>query len=367
GQGLDTGVIGTINHHLRDKIWPTELTTPGSVELHGRLRDFADHGAKALAIEVSSHALSQHRGEYIDFDAAIFTNLTRDHLDYHSTMDEYFAAKAKLFTGLLPRSKKSRKAAVINSDDSYGRQLAAIAKAPVVTFGQSQSDFKFEILSEDFSGSQIQYDFRGSRHAVKVKIPCRYNVYNAAGALACVLALGLDAAKARSDLESFMGVKGRLERVVHGRKFHVFVDYAHTDDALTNVLDSLGAIRAKQAQKSRIITVFGCGGDRDKGKRPLMAQAAVRGSDFVVITSDNPRTEDPDKIIQDIVAGVPKTALGKTVLTETLRRDAIETALEIAQDGDVVLIAGKGHEDYQIIGKQKYPFSDVEIVREILS
>ncbi|MEQ1876780.1 MAG: cyanophycin synthetase, partial [Bdellovibrionia bacterium] len=208
--------------------------------------------------------------------------------------------------------------------------------------------------------------FRGSSYQTNLGIPCRYNVYNAAGALAVTAGLGFDVAKSVRALEDFKGVKGRLERVVHSRKFHVFVDYAHTDDALINVLDSLRSIRAKARLQSRIITVFGCGGDRDKGKRPLMAKAAVAGSDVVVVTSDNPRTENPEAIIQDILAGVPKELLGKSVLTEVLRRDAIETALEIARDGDVVLIAGKGHEDYQIIGTKKFPFSDVETVREIL-
>lgn len=365
--GFPTGVIGTIDHHLGSKTWPTTLTTPGSLELFGRLADFVKEGAKALSIEVSSHAIEQHRGEFIAFDATIFTNLTRDHLDYHGTLDNYFETKAKLFTDLFPRSSKKKKVAAINVDDSYGRELAKRNRMPVLTFGQNEADLKFAVLNEDFSGTKVALNFRGGEHELSLKIPCRYNVYNSMGALAALVGLGFDLTQLLKALSEFSGVKGRLERVVNSRGLHVFVDYAHTDDALNNVLDSLKTIRSKSHSKAKIITVFGCGGDRDKGKRPLMAKAAVAGSDVVVVTSDNPRTENPQTIIQDILAGVPKDVLGKTVLTEIQRRDAIETALKIAGPGDVVLIAGKGHEDYQIVGTQKFPFSDVETVREILS
>jgi UDP-N-acetylmuramoyl-L-alanyl-D-glutamate--2,6-diaminopimelate ligase len=365
-RGRATGVIGTIDHHLKKKVWATGLTTPGSLELYGRLSDFVREGAEALSIEVSSHAITQHRGEFIDFDAAIFTNLTRDHLDYHGTFENYFETKAKLFTELLPRSKKKLKAAAINIDDPYGRELANRTKIPTLTFGQSSADLNFTVVSEDFSGSKVNVEFKGDSFAFELKIPCRYNIYNSLGAVAALAGLGFDVSESLSLLSSFSGVKGRLERVNHSQPFHVLVDYAHTDDALNNVLDSLKTIRSKSGLKAKIITVFGCGGDRDKGKRPLMAKAAVAGSDVVIVTSDNPRTESPDDIIRDILAGVPKDILGKTVLTEVQRRDAIETALKIAGPGDVVLIAGKGHEDYQIIGTQKFPFSDVETVKEIL-
>jgi UDP-N-acetylmuramoyl-L-alanyl-D-glutamate--2,6-diaminopimelate ligase len=364
-QGLVTGVIGTINHHVGEKIWPTNLTTPDSIELHRRLREFSDHGAKALAIEVTSHAIDQYRGNSIVFDAAIFTNLTRDHLDYHSDMENYFLTKTRLFTEILARSESKRKTAVINIDDEYGRKLHSIYSGKTMTFGTHDATLNYKILSEDFSGSTIAVRCPKGDVEFKLPIPCRYNVANAMGALAAAVAVDLDFMEAAFSLSGISGIKGRLERVENRLGLHIFVDYAHTDDALKNVLNSLREIRKNLKANSKIITVFGCGGDRDKGKRPLMAIAAVNGADHVIVTSDNPRTENPQSIINDVMAGVPQELIGKKVEAEIHRRRAIEKSIRMANKGDVVLIAGKGHEDYQIIGTERLPFSDVETVKEL--
>lgn len=365
--GLKTGVIGTINHHLGEKIWPSELTTPDAITLQRRMRDFVALEAKAVAFEVSSHAIDQGRAEGISFSCVIFTNLTRDHLDYHKNMDDYFAAKEKLFSELIAHPSEKSVVAIINADDEWGKKIRVASRAQHWTYGESQSDFQFQILESSFSGTRFRLNC--PRGVIEMRSPLigRHNVYNAVAAIAATVAAGASLEVCVQGLKNFKGVPGRLQRVESPSQVHVFVDYAHTDDALKTVLSLLNDIGHKHKNKSRIITVFGCGGDRDKGKRPLMAKAAIEGSDYVFVTSDNPRTEDPMRIVQDILTGVPKELLNSKVFVEIDRREAIRRAIEYAHPHDVVLIAGKGHENYQIIGDKKNDFSDVQVAGEILS
>lgn len=364
--GWPCGVIGTINHHLQEKVWPTDLTTPDAVSLQGRLREFVDFHAKCLAFEVSSHALAQHRVDGIDFDVGIFTNLTRDHLDYHQTMENYFAAKERLFSELLAQSGKANPAAIINTDDEWGRKIKVPAKVRKIDYGQNSQQFTFTLRSEDFSGSHFQLKSPEGTYDGFVPVIGLHNVYNSVAALAAGFAVGVPVAQGLKALKSYVGVLGRLERVPNSKGLNVFVDYAHTSDALEKVLTALAQVRANSRVQSKITTVFGCGGDRDKGKRPMMLQTALRFSDRVVLTSDNPRTEDPQQIINDCLANLTGVQDRQQLKTEVKRKDAIHIALSDAQENDVILIAGKGHEDYQIIGREKLPFSDVQVVKEFL-
>ena len=365
GLGHLTGVIGTVDHHIGTTKWATQLTTPGSSELTSRLQDFARLGAKALAMEVSSHALSQYRADGVPFNVAVFTNLTRDHLDFHYDMEQYFSAKRRLFTELLPEVRLP-KGAAINVDDEYGRKLSKSLKVSLMTFGEVDADITYKILRQDFAGSELELEFLGVKMPLALRVPCKHNVQNALAAVAATVLLGMEKEKVLELISTFSGVKGRLEFVPNPRNLHIFVDYAHTDDALRSVLTSLNIIRDKQEQdlkrRPKIITVFGCGGDRDRGKRPLMMDAASELSDTVIVTSDNPRTEDPNSILEDILRKVNPQELEQNVFREVDRRKAIGMAISRAQAGDVVLIAGKGHEEYQILGTQKVHFSDVEIV-----
>lgn len=365
--GLLTGVLGTIDHHLGNRKWEASLTTPDPMTLQGRLREFADLGARAVAFEVSSHALVQARADAIQFDAAIFTNLTRDHLDYHHTMDAYFAAKMRLFTELLERSNKKNVFAIVNTDDEWGKKVVPATRARLVTFGQSGQDFSFQVSKTDFSGTEFKLVLKAAGRTMRGFIPLVgiHNIYNAVGALAAAVSVGIPLDLVMASLERFAGVPGRLQRVLNDKGKNVFVDYAHTPDALEKVLGSLDAIRLAARTGGRIFTVFGCGGDRDTGKRPLMMKAALKGSDIVILTSDNPRTEDPQKIISDCLQGAAANDRSR-LQVEVDRKSAIALALSQAHPGDVILIAGKGHEDYQILGTQKIPFSDVQVAWELL-
>lgn len=359
------GVIGTINHHYRDRVWPTELTTPDPVQFQHRLREFVDLGASAVALEVSSHALSQSRVDEVPFDVAVFTNLTRDHLDYHKAMADYFEAKHKLFRDLLSSSTKPHPTAVINADDEYGRQIEVAPNVRKWLYGTSpHSHLNFTVHEQSFAGTRFTLRTPFGEQEFRLPMVGLHNVSNACGAIGAALAAGISLADCAAALGALRGVNGRLDSVPNSKGVHVFVDYAHTDDALATVLHYLNEIRASVG--GELITVFGCGGDRDKGKRPLMARAALKGSDKVVLTSDNPRTEDPEKILDDAQAGIPDAKLGVDLYREVDRRKGIAKALELARAGDVVLIAGKGHEDYQILGTTKVPFSDFQVVKEIL-
>lgn len=364
--GWRTGVLGTINHHFGSRVWESQLTTPDALVLHKRLAEFRALGAEAAAFEVSSHALAQHRADALPFDVAVFTNLTRDHLDYHQNMENYFATKERLFREVLGRSPKAQLWAIINGDDPWARKLQVSDRARTWTYGQGAMDFRFHVRQQSFGGTVFNLKTPRGEIDVRLKLPGLHNVYNATAAMAVGLAAGASLATCEAAMAQFSGVPGRLQPVSNAQGFHVFVDYAHTDDALKSVLSALGEVRRQCQQENRILTVFGCGGDRDKGKRPLMARAAVAGSDLVFVTSDNPRTEDPERIIQDCVAGLPPEVLNQTVFTEVDRRAAIGRALQTAQVGDVILIAGKGHENYQIIGTEQRPFDDAEVVKNWL-
>lgn len=371
--GWPTGVLGTINHHLGDKKWEAELTTPDPVTLQKRMREFNALNAKAVAFEVSSHALDQGRADQIPFDVGVFTNLTRDHLDYHQDMESYFSAKQKLFSELLRNSPKPQTFAILNADDPYGKKIKVGDGVRRWFYSEAKngrqdqnSDFSFKIVDLGYWGSQFTLATPRGSVEVKLPIPGKHNVYNSVAALAVAVAAGMSLDRAAAALTTFKGVPGRLEAVENSKGIHVFVDYAHTDDALQSVLNTLGDIRRLVQANNKIITVFGCGGDRDKGKRPLMAQVAERLSDLVIITSDNPRTEEPSSIIEDCLKGLNEVQLKQKVKTEVDRRKAIASALQFAEEGDVILIAGKGHEKYQIIGKEKKPFDDVAVAKEIL-
>ena len=360
-----TGVLGTIDHHLGDKIWQSQLTTPDPVTLNRRLYEFLALGAKASVFEISSHALVQNRADSIEFDAVVFTNLTRDHLDYHGSMENYFQAKEKLFSELPWKTNKNC-TAVINIGDPAGQKLEVAEKCEVITYGECQSDLQIQVMASDYSGTQFRVKTRSGETQSRIPLPGRHNVYNAVAAAAVGMAAGRSLNSCLESLAHFQGVPGRLQPVSNDKGLHVFVDYAHTDDALKAVLTTLQNIRKSMGTKNKIITVFGCGGDRDKGKRPLMARAALELSDFVMVTSDNPRTEDPMQIIQDIIVDTDKEASKNRLEVEVDRREAIRKALGHAKSGDVVLIAGKGHESYQIVGEVKKDFSDVSIAKDLM-
>ncbi|MBL7687883.1 MAG: UDP-N-acetylmuramoyl-L-alanyl-D-glutamate--2,6-diaminopimelate ligase [Bdellovibrionaceae bacterium] len=347
------------------------MTTPDPLTFQTRLQEFIDAGAQAVALEVSSHALDQARVDGVDFDVAIFTNLTRDHLDYHQTMDHYFASKARLFTELLVQSRKSAKFGVIHFDDPWGEKLSKQASSvEVLTFGRRPgARYQYEILQHGFEGARFSIRDTATAEVpaseFSIQMPGLHNVQNAVSAVLAARALGIADRAIREALGALKGVAGRLERVPNDQGLNVFVDYAHTDDALRSILRSLDAIRQESGQTARLITVFGCGGDRDKGKRPMMCRAALDHSDLVVVTSDNPRSEDPDAIIDDIFAGARNEERDKMERCVD-RRQAIQLAISLAKPGDVVLIAGKGHEKTQTIGDRVFEFSDVSVTEQIL-
>ncbi|MHB1862707.1 MAG: UDP-N-acetylmuramoyl-L-alanyl-D-glutamate--2,6-diaminopimelate ligase [Gemmatimonadaceae bacterium] len=326
------------------------LTTPGPVELQRVFRALVDAGGRTVAMELSSHALDQRRAEGVAFAAAVFTNLTRDHLDYHQTMDAYFRAKARLLEQLAPGGTVA-----VNADDAAWLALPAVGRR--VRFGVASPEA--EVRAEDVvlgpSGSAWTLVMGGERHPLLLPLIGDFNISNALGAAAAAWGMGLAPAAIAERLASLPQVPGRLERIAD--RPAVLRDYAHTPDALARALDAL-----RPFTRGRLICVFGAGGDRDRGKRPLMGAVAADKADVVVITSDNPRTEDPEKIIDDVVAGIART----DYLRMADRRDAIARALELAAPDDLVLLAGKGHETYQVIGTTNVPFDEKQIVRDVL-
>lgn len=359
--GVACGVMGTINHHFKDKVWPTGLTTPDAETFFARAREFTNLGARAFAMEVSSHSLHQKRVP-IHFDVALFTNFTRDHLDYHKTMDEYFRAKQLLFTEHL--KKTGDVFAIINTDDPALKSLRTAEKATRMTFGKANADFTFQIHSMTLDGTQFSITEGGSSYAYHSPMIGEHNVYNVVGSVVVARALGVSHETCQKALRNFSGVPGRLQKVIapSGRGPHVFVDYAHTPDALEKTLSTLRAV-CKGQQK--ITAVFGCGGDRDPGKRPTMGRIAAENSDRVVVTSDNPRSEDPQAILQQIIAGMGSHQRSHIVV-EVDRKKAIINAIENAAPDDAILIAGKGHENYQILKDKTVDFDDASVAREIL-
>ena len=353
------GLIGTVRYEVGDRILPAARTTPESLELQDLLWQMRSAGCKAVAMEVSSHALMQARVRGVEFDVAIFTNLTQDHLDYHKTMDAYFEAKARLFTELGGQVKKKGKA-VINIDDRYGAQLAArIEKnVPVISYGVgARADFRASNVRIDFNGTSYQLDAGGKSYLVRLPQIGQFNVYNSLAAIAGAHALGVDVRSAVLALATAPAVPGRLEAVPAQRNFRVFVDYAHTDDALLNVIRT-----CRELNPARLIVVFGCGGTRDKTKRPRMGAVVDQQADFSIITSDNPRQEEPLAIIADIKPGM--TRGNYEVIVD--RKEAIFKAIAMAAPRDIILIAGKGHETYQEFADHTEPFDDVAVARQAL-
>jgi UDP-N-acetylmuramoyl-L-alanyl-D-glutamate--2,6-diaminopimelate ligase len=355
-------LVGTIEYHLGAKVLPAPHTTPEALELQQLFRETLDVGGSEAVMEVSSHALVQQRTYGIPFDVAVFTNLTRDHLDYHKSMDEYFAAKRVLFEG---DGTEPPRVAVLNGDDAAGLSLAEFCRgrsAEVVTYGLSKGDVHASKVDVNPRGTRFELNTTKGNVAVASPLIGRVNVYNILAASAAALARGCSLQAAAAGTSALLRVPGRFERVDCGQPFTVVVDYAHTDDALRN-LTSLAREFVKP-NAGRVITVFGCGGDRDRAKRPLMGEAAGKGSDLVVLTSDNPRSEDPLSIINDAIVGLWRSAA--VFKTEPDRRNAVRIAVGEARAGDIVLIAGKGHEQVQILRSGTIPFDDRTVAAEIL-
>lgn len=355
--GGTPGVAGTVDCRLAGKRLLTAVnTTPISLELTRLMARLRDGGASHALLEVSSHALALSRVEAVDFDAAVFLNLTRDHLDFHKTVEDYFAAKARLFDLLArPDNRKPVKVAALNADDPRAHALERRAiGCDIVRFGLTDAakELRGRIVSADLNGSRFSFDWHGVMHEGAMRLPGPHNVSNALAAAAVMFGLGNPAPKVLEGLAALKSVPGRLESVDEGQDFHVFVDYAHTDSAVDTVLRLL-----KTLPHRRIITVLGCGGDRDKTKRGPMGVAACRHSDSVILTSDNPRSEDPEAILADIEAGVRAAGLQNYRMLPD-RGEAIAAAIALARAGDAVLIAGKGHEDYQVLRDRTIVFDD---------
>ncbi len=356
--GIRSGLMGTVTYRIGDRVVEATRTTPDAVEVQQMLREMVSAGCTGCVMEVSSHALALHRVDGLRFAAGIFTNLTRDHLDFHADMEDYFAAKRRLFEMLPPDAP-----AVINTDDPRGASLVGVVPRAVSYGINKPADISPGPLTYSVDG--LSFDIRSGLGDVRVRsrLVGKPNVYNILAAVGTALALGIAPDAIERGLASLPGVPGRFE-LVHepGDGLSVIVDYAHTDDALRNLLETARPLAAR-----RLITVFGAGGDRDRSKRPLMGMVAARLSDLVVITSDNPRSEDPDRIIEDVRRGAgPEERRGARVVAITDRREAIEHAIAQATDGDMVLIAGKGHEKYQEAAGRVTPFDDVAVAREAL-
>jgi len=356
---MRAGLIGTIRYEIGDRILPAPRTTPESLDLQDLLYQIRSAGCRAVAMEVSSHALDQGRTRRVEFDTAIFTNLTQDHLDFHKTMEAYFEAKVKLFTGLADQPRKKGKA-VVNIDDRWGQHLISrlgkdLPNLPLITYGMNaRADFRASAVKTDFGGTQYQLDAQGKTYLVRLPLIGFFNVYNSLAALAGAAAIGVDLRTAVRALADAPSVPGRLEPVPVKRQFRVFVDYAHTDDALNNVMKTL-----RDLSPRRLIVVFGCGGSRDKAKRPLMGAAVERSADWAIVTSDNPRKENPEAIIEEIKTGFK----GRNYEAIVDRREAIFRAISMAGPRDIVLIAGKGHEKIQEFSDHSVPFDDLAIAK----
>ena len=347
--GAKVGLVGTIQNMIGDEVLHTERTTPESLELQALFRHMADAGCTHVVMEVSSHALCLHRVDGVTFDVGVFTNLTQDHLDFHKTMEEYCRAKAMLFT--------KSKVGAVNVDDPWAKEILAHATCPVITYsakGQAAleaTDIRLEPHHVAFTAH-----YQGTETACTLGIPGAFSVYNALSALSAALALGIAPEKAAASLATARGVKGRAEVVpTPGKDYTVLIDYSHTPDSLENILKTV-----REFARGRVIAVFGCGGDRDPIKRPIMGKIAADLADLVVVTSDNPRTEDPMAIIDQILVGIPKDQTPTTVIEN--RRQAIRWAMDNAHAGDVIVLAGKGHETYQEIGHEKFHLDEREEV-----
>jgi UDP-N-acetylmuramoyl-L-alanyl-D-glutamate--2,6-diaminopimelate ligase len=374
--GQTTGLIGTIHYIIKEKLYSALHTTPESPEFQSLLHTMLASGCRIVVSEVSSHALAQYRVDGAVFHTAVFTNLTRDHLDFHKTMEEYYRAKQRLFSELLARDGT----AVINIDDQYGRRLASRLQSDgfrrCITFGiASEADIAARDINNTFDGLRFVLSFGGKCRDVSSPLVGGPNVYNILSAAGAAFSLGVPWEVILRGIEKAKTVAGRFEKVHAGQSFLCIVDYAHTEDALERLISTARGLLSTPGGRRggnsipdvsqpspRIITVFGCGGDRDRGKRPVMGAIATRLSDVVIITSDNPRSEDPAAIIREIEEGAEK----KDYLIEPDRKEAIRKAVDMADDGDIVLVAGKGHEDYQEIRGVRHDFDDREVLKKMI-
>jgi UDP-N-acetylmuramoyl-L-alanyl-D-glutamate--2,6-diaminopimelate ligase len=348
--GRPCGLMGTVTAVVGGREREVVRTTPEAVDLQRTFRDMVEAGDRACAMEVSSHALALRRADAIQWAAAVFTNLSRDHLDFHDTMEAYFLAKRRLFLA-------GPGTAIVNVDDPYGRRLAGELPAATTFAVEGDADYRARDVETGLGGSRFRVRGPDGELELRSPLPGRFNVSNVLAAVAAARALGVEPEAAARAVAAAGRVPGRFEPVDEGQGFAVVVDYAHTPDSLENVLRE-----ARELAEGRLVCVFGCGGDRDRGKRPLMGEIAARLADVVIVTSDNPRSEDPEAIIQDVLAGA-----GAGVEAIVDRREAIGRAVELAAPGDVVVIAGKGHEQGQELeGGRKVPFDDVTVAREVL-
>lgn len=351
--GERVGLLGTVFNILGDKPVDSSMTTPDAATIQASMAEMVRRGCRSCVMEVSSHALVQHRVDHVHFAAGIFTNLTRDHLDYHQTLERYRNAKAMLFEQL-----PSHGVAAVNADDPHGEFFASRGTARLVTWGLERGDVRASIEEMSIGGTRFSLELGGERVIVSSPLIGRHNVQNMLGAAACLYAMGYDIEPIKMGLENARAVPGRLEEISLSQDYKVFVDYAHTPDALERVLGTL-----KPLTPGRLIVVFGCGGDRDRGKRPLMGGVVERMADVAVVTSDNPRSEEPLSIIQDILKGFQRPAHAEVVLD---RREAIHRAVRLARSGDTILIAGKGHEAYQVVKGNIFPFDDRTVAYEAI-
>ena len=351
GLGHKVGLIGTIHNMVGDEIIETENTTPDAHELHRLFRMMADAGCEYVVMEVSSHALEQGRVAGIRFCSGVFTNLTQDHLDYHKTMENYVAAKRKLFD--------MTDKVVANADDAHFEKMIEGVTCPISSFGVNEGDWRAKDIKYYPGGTEFTIEGNGKTGTVKTKTPGRFSVYNALAAAVCALSVGFDFDDVCKGISAATAVKGRAEVVDTGRDFTVIIDYAHTPDGVENILSAMNEVK-----KGRLVALFGCGGDRDKTKRPKMGKIAAELADFCIVTSDNPRTEDPGAIIKDILEGMTDITTPYVVIEN--RAEAIKYAIDNAQKDDVIVLAGKGHETYQIIGKTKKHFDEREVVLDAL-
>ena len=357
GEGVQTGVVGTINYHFSDKKFPAPVTTPESLDLNRILNEMVEGGIDNCFLEVSSHALYQHRVHGMTFKAGVFTNLSHDHLDFHGDMEHYKIAKKKLF---LDNKVQHR---IFNIDDPVGQEFSKEFKTNSFTTGiDGKANFKTENVVLTESGCRFTLKTPFGTGELYSNLLGRHNIYNLLSATAAAMVQGISLEKVQQAVRHIQPIPGRFESIDSGQGFSVLVDYAHTDDALSNAISA-----AKAFTEGRVIVVFGCGGDRDKEKRKAMGRAALNEADFTIITSDNPRTEDPEQIIADILQGIPSFAQKDSDYSAIInRKEAIEQAIHLANKNDLVLIAGKGHEDYQILGKDIIHFDDREVARSAL-
>lgn len=362
--GYKVGLIGTIQIMMEDEVYPIHNTTPDVVELQHTLAIMRDKGMEYIVMEVSSHALDQNRVAGIEFDTAVFTNLTQDHLDYHKTFENYMLAKAKLFEYVSRSGVKQGKTAVVNIDDEAGKVMLAHASCQHLTYSVNQdADLRATDVDVQASGAGFTLNHKSfGKMALQMHITGIFNVYNVMSAVGAALAEHISPEIIASVLREFTSVPGRFELVKAGQDFSIIVDYAHTPDGVENVLRT-----AREIAQKKILAVFGCGGDRDRTKRPIMGRLAAELADVVIATSDNPRSEDPEFILSEVEVGVKEAIGNKHYEKITDRREAIFRAVELAETDDIVIILGKGHEDYQILQDGTIHFDDKEVAREAVA